>query len=383
MSTPNRKRAGKKIVARRRYLELRMRAVASAPVARSGSKRSPGATSAIAPRGALAARPKGKVEARQAVKDHMLSLIAHELSQPLCVIANYAAAVTALLSVPVRENIESALTGVRAIAREADRSAAIFRRLRGLLQGDVLIRETVDVCSLVEGVVEQVIGEVTTHRMSVRRGMRGKSLVANVDPLLISQVLRNLIFNSIDALSLSDRQDGTIGVSVEVLHEEQLEVRVSDTGVGLPRDGVERIFGLFVSGKPDGSGLGLTLSRHIVTAHGGALWAEPNPGRGATFTLRIPLRRLRGGDREKKVKLRDAASSRQGRESPVTGKRSGQERRRGRTRAQLDPATRGASTSGQLGEGLSHDASPPSSRMLPRGVRSLAGRHSAAIPTRE
>jgi signal transduction histidine kinase len=110
------------------------------------------------------------------------------------------------------------------------------------------------------------------------------------DRVQLQQVLLNLLMNSIEATKgVRDRRE--ITVTSRRADGDQVHVAVTDTGVGLPPTGADELFKAFVTTKPDGTGMGLAISRSIVEAHGGRLWAASNAERGATFTFTLPIAR--------------------------------------------------------------------------------------------
>jgi len=113
------------------------------------------------------------------------------------------------------------------------------------------------------------------------------------DKVQLSQVVLNLLLNAIDALKEGPATDRRIVVRIEPEGDSMVRVAVNDRGNGMPEDKLEKIFEPFYTTKSDGMGMGLTISRSIIEAHGGSLWAENNPDRGATvnFTVRVDRRR--------------------------------------------------------------------------------------------
>jgi signal transduction histidine kinase len=103
----------------------------------------------------------------------------------------------------------------------------------------------------------------------------------------LQQVVMNLMLNAIEAMKDSG---GELVVTSELTDSGQVLISLSDTGVGLPENMEDRIFEAFFSTKPQGTGMGLAISRSIVESHGGRLWATPNSGRGATFCFTLPSR---------------------------------------------------------------------------------------------
>src|SRR5262249_59884560 len=99
------------------------------------------------------------------------------------------------------------------------------------------------------------------------------------------QVLMNLILNGIEAM----RDGGVLTIASGPARDGQLMVTVSDTGIGLPAEGAERVFEAFFTTKPEGTGIGLSLSRRIIESHGGRLWATANTPRGAVFCFTVPV----------------------------------------------------------------------------------------------
>jgi signal transduction histidine kinase len=104
------------------------------------------------------------------------------------------------------------------------------------------------------------------------------------DRVQLQQVLMNLMLNGIDAM----RHQGDLTVTSRRTEDGQILITVSDSGCGLPVDGRERLFEAFFTTKPQGTGMGLCLSRRIIESHGGCLWASANTGRGATFQFTLP-----------------------------------------------------------------------------------------------
>jgi signal transduction histidine kinase len=104
----------------------------------------------------------------------------------------------------------------------------------------------------------------------------------------LQQVFMNLMINGIEAMK---ETGGKLTITSQLSKDRQLVISVSDTGVGLPAEKADQIFNAFFTTKPQGSGMGLTISRRIVESHGGRLWATANCGRGATFHVTLPTAR--------------------------------------------------------------------------------------------
>jgi signal transduction histidine kinase len=135
---------------------------------------------------------------------------------------------------------------------------------------------------------------------------------AVADRVQIQQVLMNLLLNGIEAMQ--ETGGGKLTVASTKTEDSQLLVTVSDSGVGISADQAERLFEAFFTTKPEGTGMGLSISQRIIESHGGLLWANPNPGRGTTFGFALPAAEqqdsaCRGSDA--RAAHRSAADSRQ------------------------------------------------------------------------
>jgi signal transduction histidine kinase len=131
--------------------------------------------------------------------------------------------------------------------------------------------------------------EAAQYSISVRMDLAADLPHVTGDRVQLQQVLMNLMINSIDAMR---DVDGTRDLTIksEPQENEQIMVSVSDTGVGLPPQQAEQIFDAFFTTKPQGTGMGLRISRSIVESHGGRLWAANSPARGASFHLTLPIK---------------------------------------------------------------------------------------------
>lgn len=225
--------------------------------------------------------------ARVATMGELAASIAHELNQPLSAIVSNAQAAAHFLSRDPAD-VDEVRDALGDIAADGQRAGEVIARMRQLLRRGETREEPVDVPSLVSGVVELLKSEAIGRRVEVstNRTANARRLLP-ADAIQLKQVFLNLIMNAIESVSEADRDPRRVRVTT-CLEGSEVEVAVYDTGVGLP-DGGEDIFDPFVSNKLDGLGMGLTISKTIVDAHGGRIWAEPNEPVGAVFKLRLPL----------------------------------------------------------------------------------------------
>jgi two-component system sensor kinase FixL len=231
---------------------------------------------------------------RLSAMGEMASALAHELNQPLTAIINYAQATRRLLGGAGDER-DAALMGLLdKTAQQASRAGQIIHRLRQFIAKGETERVLADVNAVVEEA--SVLASIGTagKAIAVRRDFASNLPPVLMDKIQIHQVITNLIRNSVDALAEVDRRE--IVISTRPAGADGVEIRVADTGPGLAPEVAVRLFQPFVTTKPAGIGIGLSICRSIVDAHGGKLWASANPGDGATFHVVLPVG---GGDGER------------------------------------------------------------------------------------
>jgi signal transduction histidine kinase len=151
-----------------------------------------------------------------------------------------------------------------------------------------LQREAVDLNEVIREMIDLLRSEAMRHNISIRTELAADLPQIIGDRVQLQQVTMNLIVNSIDAMREVDgRRELTI--KSQRTENEQLQVSVSDTGIGLPSQQAEQIFNAFFTTKTHGTGMGLRISRSIIDSHGGRLWAADNFPRGATFHFTLPV----------------------------------------------------------------------------------------------
>ena len=166
------------------------------------------------------------------------------------------------------------------------RAGDIIDRLRSLYKKSPPKRELVDVNDIVREMVVLLRGEANRYAVSIRIDLAADLPKITADRVQLQQVLMNLMLNAIEAMR---ETGGVVTVKSQLDQDGQVMISVSDTGVGLPADKADEIFNAFFTTKPQGSGMGLAISRSIVESHGGRLWATANDGRGATFHFNLPI----------------------------------------------------------------------------------------------
>jgi len=213
----------------------------------------------------------------------MAASLAHEIKQPI------AAAITSantciewLAHEP--PNLDRARAAAARIDKYGNRAAEIIDRIRSFYKKSPPQRELVEVNGVIQEMLTLLEDEATRSSIAMRTDLSTELPRIMADRVQLQQVFMNLMLNGIEAMEdsggeltvKSERQDG------------QLQFSVTDTGVGLPAEKMDQIFSAFFTTKPQGSGMGLAISRSIVESHGGRLWATANDGRGATFHFSLP-----------------------------------------------------------------------------------------------
>jgi two-component system, LuxR family, sensor kinase FixL len=160
--------------------------------------------------------------------------------------------------------------------------------MRGLLKHRSLDRQRLDLGALVGDVAALVRVDAATRQVTVAVEVPGDLPPVQGDRVHLQQVLLNLILNGMDALDGTAPEARWVSVSARRDGAEVVEISVADTGPGISDSAIGRIFDPFFTTKPDGMGMGLAISRTIVEAHGGRIWAE-NSGGGAAFRLTLPI----------------------------------------------------------------------------------------------
>jgi PAS domain S-box-containing protein len=232
--------------------------------------------------------------ARLSAVGQMAGALAHELNQPLTAATNYAKAARRLFTSGERDKLDRVPQVIDEAAEEVLRAGQIIHRLRDFVSSGETERRVESVVTM----VEEASGLALTGAgaIGVRVGFcfdpdAGRAFV---DRIQIQQVLVNLMRNALEAMATSKRRE--LEVTTTLLDGETVEIAVADSGPGLAKEVANRLFEPFVSTKANGMGLGLSICRSIVEAHGGRLKGEPNLGGGTVF--RFTLAAVSRGDQK-------------------------------------------------------------------------------------
>ena len=221
---------------------------------------------------------------RVSILGELAASISHELKQPIAAAMANAQASLRWLNRD-QPDLDQARRATEGIVKDEVRAADIIDRLQSLYKKTPPHREPVDAVEVIGEMVLLLRGEANGYAVSIRTDLAADLPKITADRVQVQQVLMNLMLNGIEAMK---ETGGVLTVKSGRSECGQVLISVSDTGVGLPAGGADEIFNAFFTTKPQGSGMGLAISRSIVESHGGRLWATSNDGRGATFHFTLP-----------------------------------------------------------------------------------------------
>lgn len=215
----------------------------------------------------------------------MASALAHEINQPLSAIANYLKGAKRLLDGRADEDSKTVGGAIAKAAEQALRAGQIIRRLRDFVARGESERRIESLSKLIEEANALALVGAKEHGVRVRLQIDRAQDLIFADKVQIQQVLLNLLRNAIEAVADHDRRE--LMISTRLSADDMVEVSVADTGAGISADISAQLFQPFITTKAQGMGVGLSISRTIIEAHGGRIWTEPNPGGGAIFKFTL------------------------------------------------------------------------------------------------
>jgi PAS domain S-box-containing protein len=212
--------------------------------------------------------------------------LAHEIKQPISAAVIDAGTCLKWL-VRDRPDIEEAREAASRIIQDVTRASEIINRIRVLFKKGEPQRELVDVNEIIREMIALLRGEAERYSISIRTELAANLPNIRADRVQLQQVFMNLMLNAIDAMNEVNAA-GELTIKSQRNPDDQVLISVSDTGVGLPPERADKIFNAFFTTKPQGTGMGLSISRSIIESHGGRLSATTNSERGATFQFTLP-----------------------------------------------------------------------------------------------
>ncbi|MEH6952751.1 sensor protein FixL (plasmid) [Nitrobacter sp. NHB1] len=224
---------------------------------------------------------------RLSAMGEMASALAHELNQPLAAISNYMKGSRRLLAASAAPNISKIETALDRAADQAIRAGQIIRRLRDFVSRRESEKRVESLAKLMEEAGALGLAGAREQNVMLRLELDPECDRILVDRVQIQQVLVNLFRNALEAMAESPKRE--LAVSSAKASDDMIELSISDTGHGFSETAVKNLFETFFTTKETGMGVGLSISRSIVEAHGGRMWAETNDFGGATFRLTLPI----------------------------------------------------------------------------------------------
>jgi signal transduction histidine kinase len=221
---------------------------------------------------------------------HLAASIAHEVNQPIgAIVANADAALRWLDGRP--PDLGEVRQALRGIIGDGNRTGEVIARIRGLINKVPPRRDPLDMNQAISDATTLTRTELMRHRIALQIRLARKPPVVQGDHIQLQQVLLNLIVNAVESMSALTEGPRELQISSARDATDSVLIAVRDSGPGLMPGDFERAFQAFHTTKPNGMGLGLSICRSIVEAHGGRLWATANAPRGAIFQFTLPVRR--------------------------------------------------------------------------------------------
>jgi len=218
---------------------------------------------------------------RVATMGELTASLAHEIKQPITAAITDARTCLRWLSRDI-PNVSEGRDAASRVVTGVTRAAEIISRISLLFKKGALQEELVDINELIQEMIVLLRSEASRYSISIHGELANDLPQMTADRVQLQQVLMNLMLNGIEAMK-DVGTGGELTIKSQQDENRHLLISVSDTGVGLKPEQAEQIFDAFFTTKPQGTGMGLPISRSIVESHGGRLWATSNSGPGATF----------------------------------------------------------------------------------------------------
>lgn len=218
--------------------------------------------------------------------NHLTATVAHEVNQPLCAISTNAQTALDLLNLG---DVEEAKRALQDIWGDARRASDVIGRVRGMVRKEEAGRVQAGLAAVIEELTPLLQRETSARGVVLRTELEANRVTVVCDRVQLQQVLLNLLVNAVEAVAEVSIGPPEVVIRSWAEDADWVRVAVADTGSGLSPEECERVFAPFYTTKGAGLGLGLSISRSLIVAHGGSLWATPGPGRGTTFHVRLPV----------------------------------------------------------------------------------------------
>ena len=222
----------------------------------------------------------------------MASSLAHELNQPLCAISSYAESAHLLGSSSVSSASSSSAELEELLEKIVDqslRATQIIQNIRDFVRKQSPKPEAISISSTIKSVIEFVEPDIRKYKIGTDLQIADDLLPVKADRVQIEQVILNLITNAIHAVQELPENSRKINIHIENYSEQEVLFKVSNSGLPIPKEIVDQLFTPFYTTKATGMGMGLSISRSIVEAHGGDIWYKPLADFGPCFKFTLPV----------------------------------------------------------------------------------------------
>jgi NO-binding membrane sensor protein with MHYT domain len=218
----------------------------------------------------------------------LMASISHEVNQPLAAVVTNGQVCLRLLALesPRPDEMRAA---VERIVRDANRASEVIQRIRALAKRSEPQMVSLDINDVIREAILLVQREVLSHGESLRTELASALPPVLGDRVQLQQVIINLLMNAVEAMAPITDRPREILIRSQQHEASHVQVAVLDSGVGIDSDTAEKLFSAFFTTKPSGMGMGLSISRSIIRAHGGRLWVSPNANHGAAFQFTVPI----------------------------------------------------------------------------------------------
>jgi signal transduction histidine kinase len=214
--------------------------------------------------------------------------IAHEVNQPLAAaVINGNACMRWLAAEP--PNLDEARQAAVRLVKDANRASEIIAQVRALTKSSPPKKDWLQINDIILATVTLIESEIRQNQVSLNTDLADDVPSVQGDRVQLQQVILNLVLNALEAMNRIPAGPRELIISSEKNDAKGVRIAVQDSGIGLAPDNLDRLFSAFYTTKPDGMGMGLAISRSIVEAHGGRIWATPKAPRGAVFQFILPV----------------------------------------------------------------------------------------------
>ncbi len=225
---------------------------------------------------------------RVSIMGEMATSLAHELNQPLTVISGRIQLCTDRLRAE-KWKPEQLLDAMEQVSEQADRATQIIRHIREFVSKGEPEKQAVDVNEVIRGIADLLCSDARGYGAGIQLKLNQASPVVNANPVQLQQVILNLAHNGLEAMNDEDSRPAEIMIETFAPRNGAVEIAVRDEGRGICAKNIDRVFDPFFTTKTDGLGMGLAISRSIIEAHGGRLWATSDGETGAVFHFTLPI----------------------------------------------------------------------------------------------